>query len=58
KLTNFGLSKVIDNKLCRAQTICGTPHVMSPQIIKKESYNFKSDLWALGTVAQGEYEKE
>ncbi|CAH7682465.1 hypothetical protein PPACK8108_LOCUS15399 [Phakopsora pachyrhizi] len=27
----------------RAQTICDTPHVMSPEIIKKESYNFKSD---------------
>ncbi|CAH7669114.1 kinase-like domain-containing protein [Phakopsora pachyrhizi] len=50
KLTDFGLSKVIENELCRTQTICGTPHVMSPEIIKKESYDFKSDWWALGTV--------
>ena len=49
KLIDFGLS--IDN--CdRVDDFCiGTPSYMSPQLLKKESFNpYKADIWALGVL--------
>ena len=37
-LENFATSKV------------GTPYYLSPEIIKSESYSFKSDIWSLGVL--------
>ena len=28
----------------------GTPYYLSPEIIKNEPYNFKSDMWSLGVI--------
>nr|XP_006823755.1 PREDICTED: serine/threonine-protein kinase Nek9-like [Saccoglossus kowalevskii] len=50
KLGDFGISKVLDNKSQMADTLVGTPYYMSPEIIKGERYNSKSDMWAVGCV--------
>ena len=51
-----GLIKVIDfgwatdYKGKHRTTLCGTPLYYSPEMVKKESYDFTVDLWAIGIM--------
>ncbi|KAL1496751.1 hypothetical protein AB1Y20_014341 [Prymnesium parvum] len=51
KLSDFGISKSLDNTDAQAQTHCGTLAYMSPERIKGESYSFTSDVWSVGLIA-------
>jgi len=46
KLGDFGLSKKFYNEY--SNTVIGTPLYMSPEILEKNPYNTKTDIWALG----------
>eukprot|EP00742_Colponemidia_sp_Colp-10_P001574 GILJ01001693.1.p1 GENE.GILJ01001693.1~~GILJ01001693.1.p1 ORF type:complete len:679 (+),score=132.34 GILJ01001693.1:114-2150(+) len=48
KLGDFGIAKTLSDKTLFAQTACGTPYFMSPEVCRGETYNQKSDIWALG----------
>jgi len=49
KIIDFGFSSdVKDNDMY--STICGTPMYMSPELLRSEAYNKKSDLWSLGVI--------
>ena len=50
KLGDFGIAKVLNSTVEKAQTIVGTPYYLSPEIIKNKPYNFKSDIWSLGVL--------
>ncbi|KAG6598098.1 NEK protein kinase [Phytophthora cinnamomi] len=50
KLSDFGVSKIVHSSLDSAQTITGTPHYMSPEILEGGAYDCKSDVWSLGCV--------
>ena len=50
KLGDFGISRVLSNTRSKAKTVVGTPYYLSPEIIKSESYSFKSDIWSLGVL--------
>ena len=50
KLTDFGLSKILEAEDDKAFTICGTPQYLAPEIIKKKGYNKAVDWWSLGCV--------
>ena len=47
KLCDFGFSKKIE---FGQNTILGTPYTMAPEVIKKEEYGPKADLWSLGVI--------
>ena len=49
KLGDFGFAKHFesDNLL---QSYCGTPLTMAPEILKREKYNEKCDIWSLGVI--------
>ena len=49
KIGDFGISKNIESKIY-ASTIIGTEHYMAPEIIKKEKYNNKVDIYSLGCI--------
>ena len=50
KLGDFGIARVLSNTRSKAKTVVGTPYYLSPEIIKSESYSFKSDIWSLGVL--------
>ena len=50
KLGDFGISKVLEETYGMAQSMVGTPYYMSPELVRGEEYNQKSDIWACGCV--------
>jgi NIMA (never in mitosis gene a)-related kinase len=50
KLGNFGVAKVLNSKLRHAKTMVATPQYLAPEIINKEKYSFKADIWSLGVT--------
>ena len=49
KITDFGFAKQID-KNSLITTLCGSPMYMAPEIINKQDYDLKSDLWSVGVI--------
>lgn len=49
KIGDFGMSKIIENEseLLDLNHV-GTPLYLPPEIIKKDNYDFKIDIWSLG----------
>lgn len=50
KLADFGFSTTISNHQNLLKSVCGTPLYMSPQILMRENYTSKSDIWSLGLI--------
>lgn len=50
KIGDFGISKALENTNAAAQTYCGTPSLMSPEILMSAPYTGKADMWSLGVV--------
>jgi len=50
KLADFGVSQVLkSNELSKEQNdYVGSPLFMAPEIIRKEKFNHKADIWSLG----------
>jgi serine/threonine protein kinase len=51
KVADFGFACKADILGKKKMTdICGTPLYMSPQLLRKEPYTAKSDIWSLGLM--------
>jgi NIMA (never in mitosis gene a)-related kinase len=50
KLGDFGISRILAGTSDYATTFTGTPYYMSPEVLKHDRYNTKSDIWSLGAV--------
>ena len=50
KLTDFGLSKIVQNRDEKSYTICGTMQYLAPEIIGGEGYDESVDWWSLGII--------
>ena len=50
KLGDFGISKALENEEDMAQTKCGTPYFMPPEVCKNFPYDAKADVWAMGVI--------
>eukprot|EP01065_Artemidia_motanka_P000682 TRINITY_DN1030_c1_g3_i1.p1 TRINITY_DN1030_c1_g3~~TRINITY_DN1030_c1_g3_i1.p1 ORF type:complete len:682 (+),score=198.98 TRINITY_DN1030_c1_g3_i1:100-2145(+) len=52
KITDFGLAKqgAVEGKSFVAQTYCGTPFYMGPELQAGHAYGKPNDIWALGCI--------
>lgn len=49
KLADFGFARVLPST-SMAETLCGSPLYMAPEILRYEKYDAKADLWSVGAV--------
>ncbi|KAL2018916.1 hypothetical protein VTK56DRAFT_10283 [Thermocarpiscus australiensis] len=49
KLADFGFARVLPSTSL-AETLCGSPLYMAPEILRYERYDAKADLWSVGAV--------
>ena len=49
KIGDFGISKILDNTNL-TDTQIGTPLYFSPELVKKQEYGTKTDMWSLGCI--------
>ncbi|XP_046329219.2 serine/threonine-protein kinase Nek11-like isoform X2 [Haliotis rufescens] len=50
KIGDFGISRILMGTTDMASTFTGTPYYMSPEVLKHEGYNSKSDVWSIGCI--------
>lgn len=50
KIGDFGCGKIIDSSSIKASTKAGTLAYMSPEIVKEEKHDGKTDVWSLGVI--------
>ena len=48
KISDFGLSKILESSDDKAYTLCGTPQYLAPEILKNKGYDKSVDWWSLG----------
>ncbi|KAG9226970.1 hypothetical protein CCMSSC00406_0003357 [Pleurotus cornucopiae] len=49
KIADFGFARSLPNTMM-AETLCGSPLYMAPEILRYQKYNAKADLWSVGAV--------
>lgn len=49
KIADFGFARHLPTTTM-AETLCGSPLYMAPEILRYEKYDAKADLWSVGTV--------
>ncbi|KAI0062486.1 kinase-like protein [Artomyces pyxidatus] len=49
KVADFGFARSLPNAMM-AETLCGSPLYMAPEILSYEKYDAKADLWSVGAV--------
>ncbi|XP_008570221.1 PREDICTED: serine/threonine-protein kinase Nek11 isoform X1 [Galeopterus variegatus] len=50
KIGDFGVSRLLLGSCDMATTLTGTPHYMSPEALKHQGYDTKSDIWSLACI--------
>ncbi|XP_006883458.1 PREDICTED: serine/threonine-protein kinase Nek11 [Elephantulus edwardii] len=50
KIGDFGVSRLLMGSCDLATTLAGTPHYMSPEVLKHQGYDTKSDIWSLACI--------
>ncbi|KAJ7337530.1 other/ULK/ULK protein kinase [Mycena albidolilacea] len=49
KVADFGFARSLPNAMM-AETLCGSPLYMAPEILRYQKYDAKADLWSVGAV--------
>ncbi|TMW69761.1 hypothetical protein Poli38472_001917 [Pythium oligandrum] len=50
KLIDFGLSKPEAAQRARNNTVCGSMEYMAPEVVQRDAYNFRADMWSFGII--------
>jgi calcium/calmodulin-dependent protein kinase I len=53
KVGDFGLSKLFPEEAndLQTHTLCGTPGYVAPEVLNRQPYGVKIDVWSLGVIA-------
>ncbi|XP_076352626.1 serine/threonine-protein kinase PAK 3-like [Tachypleus tridentatus] len=51
KLADFGISAKLTRDRNNRRSRCGTPNWMAPEVVKRNRYGPKADIWSLGITA-------
>jgi len=49
KIADFGFTRELDHNNM-AETICGSPLYMAPEVLHSQSYDERADLWSIGVL--------
>ncbi|XP_058212890.1 serine/threonine-protein kinase ATG1c-like isoform X2 [Rhododendron vialii] len=49
KIADFGFARSLEPKVL-AETLCGSPLYMAPEIMQLQKYDAKADLWSVGAI--------
>ncbi|KAL1412572.1 Serine/threonine-protein kinase [Vanrija albida] len=49
KVADFGFARILP-AAAMAETLCGSPLYMAPEILRYEKYDARADLWSIGAV--------
>ena len=47
KIGDMGMAKILSNKEMKLSRV-GTPLYLAPELVRKEKYDYKADIWSLG----------
>jgi NIMA (never in mitosis gene a)-related kinase len=50
KLADFGISKAVNGVNVLNVSKMGTPIYTSPEVLRKQPFDYKIDIWALGCI--------
>lgn len=50
-ITDFGLSKILDNHNQVLLTACGTPGYVAPEVLLQTGHGRPVDMWSIGVIA-------
>ncbi|CEG37917.1 nek protein kinase [Plasmopara halstedii] len=50
KVGDFGLGRFLSENTFEARSKVGTPLYMSPEVLRGENYDWKSDVWSMGCI--------
>jgi len=50
KIADFGFARYIRDSEGMADTVCGSPLYMAPEVLNYQKYDAKADLWSVGTI--------
>ena len=48
KVADFGFSKLLGTEDQQVETILGSPLNMAPEVLDRQLYNSKADIWSIG----------
>ena len=50
KICDFGFADKVADLIFPYQDVCGTPNFVAPEMIRRQKYKTKPDIWALGVI--------
>lgn len=51
RIGDFGLAIHVDDPRLQSKSLCGTTNYLAPEVINRNGFTFRTDVWAVGVIA-------